>query len=558
MLTLLSIKNIALIDHLSIEFGEGLNLLTGETGSGKSIIVDSLGALTGERISGDLIKSGQTSGTIEGLFSVPSSDHLRKILDDGGIESDDGREVELIIRRELAANGRNRIFVNSRLVTQGFLKGLGPFLVDIHGQGEQASLYEPKTHIRMLDRFAGTAELLARVADAYKATASVRDEIAALERDESEKLQIMDILRFQIDEISRLQLIPDEDAELEDEKRKLNNIEKLTALASEAFDLLYDNTESTLATLDRSTRNIQELAEYDTRFGDYSDGLASARAVVEDLAISVRDFRAGLEFSPERLEEIESRLADISSLKRKYGGTLENVLGHLKSSQERLANIETAEHRKVELKSRYAELVVGYRELASTLHDRRVSAARRFEKNVERDLQAVAMDKARFSVLTDQYDDESKFTDSGHDRVEFYFSANPGEEPKPLAKIASGGEASRLMLILRTTGGSETSRTSVFDEIDVGIGGRVAEAVGRKLKSLSATQQVFCVTHQPQIASLADRHFLVEKEMSGSRTIVRTRELDAGEKIEEIARMLAGETVTDAARENAKAMLAGG
>jgi DNA repair protein RecN (Recombination protein N) len=557
VLTLLTIKNIALIDHLSIEFGEGLNLLTGETGSGKSIIVDSLGALTGERISGDLIKSGQASAAIEGLFTAPAAVRLREILDESGIETDSGGEIEVIVRRELSAAGKNRIFVNGQLVTQGFLKRLGPFLVDIHGQGEQAALYDTESHIRMLDRFAGAEDLIARVADAHQAMAAVRDEIAALEKDESEKLQVLDILRFQVDEITRAAVSTGEDAELEDEKRKLNNVEKLTSLSDEAFALLYDNSESTSATLDKAARKIEELAQFDTHFADYSEGLASARAVVEDLAISVRDFRAGLEFSPERLEEIESRLAEISRLKRKYGGSIDTVLEHLQNSEERLQNIETAEFRKEELGRKFTELRTAYLEIAVKLHDRRTTAARKFEKKVVQDLQAVALEKARFEVRIDAAEDEARFTASGYDRVEFYFSANPGESAKPLAKVASGGEASRLMLILKTAGGSQASRTTVFDEIDIGIGGRVAEAVGRKLKDLAATQQVLCVTHQPQIASLADRHFIVEKEMSDGRTTVGTRELDPGEQIEEIARMLAGEKVTEAARENARSMLAG-
>ncbi len=556
MLTLLTIKNIALIDKLSIEFGGGLNLLTGETGSGKSIIVDSLGALTGQRVSADLIKSGQASAAIEGLFTVPASRSLEGLLNASGIDVNAGDEIELIVRRELSSIGKNRVFINGQLVTQGFLKQLGPFLVDIHGQGEQAALYQTETHIRMLDRFVGTAELLGKVAEAYKAMAAVRDDIAALEKDESEKLQVMDILRFQADEIKRAGLLPDEDTQLEDEKRRLNNVEKLTELAADAFDLLYDNADSTSATLDRSERKIEELAEFDPRFADYREGLASARAVIEDLAITLRDFRSGLEFSPERLEEIEARLAEISRLKRKYGGSVDTALEHLKTCEQRLANIESADIRREELIRRHSELLSEYKQFADTLHDRRLAGARKFEKHVMRDLAAVALDKARLQVLIDTVETEAQFSANGYDRVEFYFSANPGEDLKPLAKVVSGGEASRLMLILKTTGASEQSRTSVFDEIDIGIGGRVAEAVGRKLKDLSSTQQVFCVTHQPQIASLADKHFLVEKEMSGSRTTVSARELDANERIEEIARMLAGETVTDAARENAKAMLA--
>ena len=557
MLTLLTIKNIALIDHVSIEFGAGLNLLTGETGSGKSIIVDSLGALTGERVSSDLIKSGETQAAVEGLFSIRAAGILTEILNESGIETGTDDEIELIIRREISAAGKNRIFINGQLVTQSFLKRVGPFLVDIHGQGEQAEVYNVASHIRILDRYADNGPMIEKVANAYHAMSEVRAELAELERDESEKLQILDILRFQVDEITRAALSPGEDVELEDEKRKLSNVEKLTALSTEAFSLIYDNTESTSATLDKAAKRIEELSEFDQRFAEYAEGLASARAVIDDLAISVRDFRAGLDFSPERLEEIETRLAEIARLKRKYGGSIEAVLEHLQASRVRLENIESSEFRKDELSRKLTESLREYMAAAGKLHDRRVAAAAKFEKRVVEDLRSVAMEKARFEVRIEDSEDDSGFTAAGNDSVEFYFSANPGESPKPIARIASGGEASRLMLILKTVGGAAgVGRTTVFDEIDVGIGGRVAEAVGRKLKNLSSSQQVLCVTHQPQIASLADKHFIVEKETSGNRTVVSTRELDAPEQVEEIARMLAGETVTDAARDNARAMLA--
>ena len=554
MLTLLKIKNIALIGDLAIEFGSGLNLLTGETGSGKSIIVDSLGALAGERLSNDLIKEGSESAAIEGLFSVAADDGLRNLLEDSGIEL----ENELIVRRELSLTGKNRIFVNGQLVTQNLLKRIGNTLVDIHGQGEQASLYDVETHIDMLDEFAEVSEIMANVDKAFRDMSAIRSELSSLEKDSAEKLQLIDILRFQVNEITAADLHPGEDTELEEEKLRLSNIEKLTTLSSEAFSLLYDNAESTAATLEKAERKIHELAEFESRFGEYSEGISSARAVVDDLATFVRDFRNRLEFSPERLNEIEVRLAEITRLKRKYGESIDVVLEHLRVSEERLQNIESAEFREEELNKKLFELRSEYLKLAGKLHDARAKAAKRFEKQVEDNLKAVALEKARFEVRIESLEsDDNAFTVNGFDRIEFYFSANPGESPKPLAKVASGGEASRVMLILKTTTkGGMHQKTSVFDEIDVGIGGRVAEAVGRKLKGLAATQQVLCVTHQPQIASLADRHFIVEKEVVSGRTLVKTRELTASEQIEEIARMLAGERVTDAARDNARAMLA--
>ncbi|MFM9905813.1 MAG: DNA repair protein RecN [Pyrinomonadaceae bacterium] len=559
MITLLKIKNIALIDELAIEFGEGLNLLTGETGSGKSIIVDSLGALTGERVSSDLIKEGSPSAVIEGLFSVSVGDDLRSIFDESGIEHEASGDNDVIVRRELSAAGKNRVFINGQLITQGLLKRIGSFLVDIHGQGEQAALYDVETHIGMLDEFAGVDEQKIKVADEFRAWSAVKSELASLEKDTAEKLQLLDILRFQVNEIKAADIRSGEDAELEEEKLRLNNVEKLTSLSGDAFALLYDNSESTAATLEKAQRKVDELSEFESQFRDYADSIKSARAVIEDLAIAVRDYRGHLEFSPERLDEIENRLAEITRLKRKYGDSIDAVLEHLSTSNERLQNIETAEFREEELKKLLADLGSAYLKAATDLHNKRKTAAEKFAKQVEQNLQAVALEKARLEVrIAADAADERSYTVNGFDRAEFYFSANPGESPKPLAKVASGGEASRLMLILKTTvKAAGPQKTVVFDEIDVGIGGRVAEAVGRKLKDLANTQQVLCVTHQPQIASLADRHFVVEKALSGSRTTVSVRQLSAAERVEEIARMLAGEQITDAARENARSMLAG-
>lgn len=556
MLSFLKIKNIALIDDLTIEFGDGLNLLTGETGSGKSIIVDSLGALTGERVSSDLIKDGRESAVIEGVFSMPANKLMRAMFEESGLDVEDG-DAEIIVRRELSVAGKNRVFINDRNVTRALLRRIGEHLVDIHGQGEQTSLYDINTHIDMLDEFAANGTLKNKVAQAFNRWSDVRAELASLEKDEAEKLQLLDILRFQIAEIRLVNPRVDEDAELEEEKRRLNNIEKLTALSGEAYDLLYENADSTAATLEKAQRRIVELGEFESQFREYDESVASARAVVEDLAIAVRDFRTRLEFSPERLDEIESRLAEMSRLKRKYGDSIDAILEHLRISERRLENIETAEFREEELKTKATRLRLVYVEIAGQLHENRTSSARKFEKQIIQNLTAVALDKARFEVRIDTSGDDDAFSENGFDRVEFYFSANPGETPKPLAKVASGGEASRLMLILKTTAkGAGPKKTAVFDEIDIGIGGRVAESVGRKLKDLAATQQVLCVTHQPQIASLADRHFIVEKNMSGGRTFINARELSQLEQIEEIARMLAGEQITEAARENARTMLA--
>jgi DNA repair protein RecN (Recombination protein N) len=558
MLSLLKIRNIALIDELELEFASGLNLLTGETGSGKSIIVDSLGALTGERVSSDLIKEGTTGARIEGLFTVQADAVLREAFDESGIELDDAGEIDLIVRRELAATGKNRIFINNQLVTQAFLRRIGAFLVDIHGQGEQATLFNASTHLEMLDEFANLRSLRDKTGEKFKKLVQIRREIESLREDEAQKLQLLDILQFQVEEIGKAALQTGEDESLEEEKRRLSNVEKLSALSEESYLLLYENDEATITTLEKVITRVTELAEYESSFAEYGESLATAQAVLEDLAFSVRDFRNALEFSPERLTEIENRLAEISRLKRKYGGSIETVLAHFAESSERLKNIETAELREAELQKELKAAREDYLRAARELHEKREKSAKKLEKDIESNLKAVSLEKARFEVrLTADADDDRSFTAKGLDRVEFYFSANPGESVRPIGKVASGGELSRLMLILNTTTKlSGNAKTMVFDEIDTGIGGRVAEAVGLKLKELAKTQQVLCVTHQPQVASLADHHYVVRKESVKNLTQVRARELEAGEQVEEIARMLAGEKITETARQHAREMLA--
>jgi DNA repair protein RecN (Recombination protein N) len=550
VLSQLRIRNIALIDELEVEFGPGFNLLTGETGSGKSIIVDSLTALTGERVSTDLIKQGAASARIEGIFEIQPDGVLTSLLRESGLDLSGD---ELIVRRDLSRDGKNRVFVNDQLVTRSFLMKLGPQLADIHGQGEQASLYDVASHVTMLDDFAVAGPQRAAVANAHARWALISEELANLRKDESEKLQLVDILSFQLNEIDRAVLKPGEDAELETEKRRLANAERLAALSSEVYSLLYDDEHATVSTLDRAARAVSELAQFEDSLHEFDDGLAAARAVIEELAATARAYRSKLEFSPERLNEIEERLAEISRLKRKYGESIDAVLAHHKDARQRLENIETAELREQELRNELMDAEKRYIDSAEKLHSVREKAAAKFSKAVERELRDVALEKARFEVRMESL---ATFALGGMDRVEFYFSANPGESVRPLAKVASGGEASRLMLVLKTVARPhEQGKTAVFDEVDVGIGGRVAEAVGRKLKALSSVSQVFCVTHQPQIASLADQHLVVEKELTGGRTSISVRVLSPDERVEELARMLAGESITDAARENARAML---
>ena len=550
MLQFLNISNIALIDDMQVEFEGGLNLLTGETGSGKSIIVDALGVLIGGRFTNELIKTGAERASIEGLFFVTSNPDLETILENAGV----GATNELIIRRELSATGRNKIFINNQLATQSLLRDLRPYLVDIHGQGDQQTLFNPETHLEILDAFAGNSSLRGEVAEAYQKWNAVRRELDSLRHDEAEKFQLVDTLKFQIAELERAQLSIGEDERLEEERRRLANVEKLTALCQSSYSRIYEDDAAAITRVRQGLKDVAELAEYDASFRDYLEPLESARAVLEDLSFTLRDFADRLEFSPARLAEIEDRLAELSRLKRKYGGSITAALEHLARAEDRLRQIETSDERERELNAALAVARERYLELAGKLHKERVRAAKKFEQAVEKGIAEVAIDNARFQVQVS--DDVKTAGQKGIDHTEFYFSANAGENVKPLARVASGGEASRLMLVLKTVAnGSQFPRTIVFDEIDTGIGGRVSEAVGLKLKKLSQTNQVLCVTHQPQIARFADNHLVVQKEALRGRTQVSVNKLDRAGRVEELARMLTGAEITDSARRHARELL---
>jgi len=553
MLQLLSISNIALIDDLRVEFDGALNLLTGETGSGKSIIVDALGVLIGGRFASELLKSGAERGSIEGLFVLTPNPQLETLLENSGLQNGD----ELIIRRELSATGRNKIFINNQLATQSLLRDLRPFLVDIHGQGEQQTLFDPETHLELLDSFGGYSQLRDDVRAAYESLSRVQRELATLRKASAEKFQLVDTLQFQIAELERAQLSIGDDERLEEERRRLANVEKLTTLCQSSYSRIYEDDDAALARLRLTLKEIEELSEYDSGFREYLEGLESARALLEDLSFALRDFADKLEFSPARLATIEDRLAELSRLKRKYGGSIETALEHLAQSQDRLRQIETSDEREQQLTADLKAARQQYLGSALKLHKQRAKAAKALEKAVEEGIAEVAMENARFQVQVNTDDtDPERIGPTGSDHVEFYFSANVGEEVKPLARVASGGEASRLMLVLKTvSNASEFPRTIVFDEIDTGIGGRVSEAVGIKLKQLSQTNQVLCVTHQPQIARFADNHLVVQKDAHDGRTLVSINKLDRAGRVEEIARMLTGAEITDSARRHARELL---
>jgi DNA repair protein RecN (Recombination protein N) len=569
MLALLNISNFALVSDLRVEFERGLNLLTGETGSGKSIIVDALGVLIGGRFTTDLLRTGAGHASVEGLFQVGAHAQVSAILESAGLDASAGGEggdegVELIVRRELSANGRGKVFVNNRLSTLALLRELRPFLVDIHGQGEQQTLFEIETHLELLDAYANLAARRQQVAALYRAWSSLRRELEELRRDESEKLNLIDGLRFRVGELEAANLTAGEDERLEEERRRLNNLEKVSALCADAYDKTYEENDSTVARLSLLERQVAELSNYESNYRNYAEGLASARAVLEDLSLTLRGFSDSLTFSPARLAEVENRLAEIARLKRKYGGTIDAAIEQLARSRERLQSLEHSDERAEEIAEELRRARGAYIDAAAALHKERVRAAKDFRRAVERSLGEVAMEHAQFEARIEspaerelrEGDSAKDFTPAGIDRVEFFFSANPGEPARPLSKVASGGEASRLMLVLKTSANpSSFPRTIVFDEVDAGIGGRVSEAVGLKLKALARTNQVLCVTHQAQIARFADSHLRVTKSAARGRTEVGVEKLDRPRRVEELARMLTGAEITDTARRHAREML---
>jgi DNA repair protein RecN (Recombination protein N) len=541
MLKFLRVNNIALIPSLEVEFAPGLTLLTGETGAGKSILIDALGLLLGERASPDLIRSGEERAAVEAVFEVPDAAGL---LEERGLSAD-GEEV--VIRRELSASGKGRATVNGSLVPVSLLRDLAPRLTVIHGQHEPQGLLDPTTHLDLLDHFAGAADDGRPIAEFYR---DLRAAEAALERlrgDRREAERRREMLEFQVGEIDRAALAPGEEESLRVEKARQANADRLAALSGEAYCLLYDDEGAALARLGQVFRRVEDLAAIDPSFRPFLESRAAALAPLEDLALRLRDYQEQLELSPGRLDEIESRLALIERLKKKYGATVEEVLAFLARCRRELDALLSPEEQERTLEARRERAAASYLERARALSRRRRAASLELRKRVQAELAELAMEKTRFEVAFAPADpsaavDPSQWTERGLETAEFLLSPNPGEELRPLARIASGGELSRIMLGLKTVVGSDApGLTLVFDEVDAGIGGRVAE--------------VLCVTHLPQIAALADHHVAVRKGVAGGRTVTFVEPLEAQARVEEVARMLGGETITDTARQHAREML---
>jgi DNA repair protein RecN (Recombination protein N) len=573
MLLELRAENYAVIDHAIAVFGPGLNLLTGETGAGKSILVDALALLMGGKASSEMVRHGADRAVVACVFeSTPGAEAT---LEANGIDVESsGAGAEIILRREILQNGKGRVYVNNQPATVAVLRQLAQELALVHAQSETLGAFDAAQQRGLLDRFAGIAAeggLADPVAAAFALWRQTAARLDELQRDEQDRLRAADLWSFQSKEIAEVRPVAGEDEALEAERRVLANAERLYAAARSAYDLLYEGGDSAEGSLRAAGKHLDELARYDAKFVELAQQLASARAVVEDIGATVRDYAEGIQASPERLAEIEDRLAALERLKRKYGATLAEVIAYGEQVAAKLAEIENRDETLKTLKAELARAAAAYREAASALSAQRQAAAKRLEKLAERQINDLAM-KARFAVEVASRQEESGWTAQGWDSVECRIATNAGEPLKPLTEIASGGEMSRVLLALKVSveeganqaasaasgkGRRKTAvpRTLVFDEIDIGIGGRAAEAVGQKLKALSRAQQVLCVTHLPQIAAFAEQHFLIEKREQQGRTKTAVRLMDDAERTREIARMLSGATLTETSLRHAEQML---
>jgi DNA repair protein RecN (Recombination protein N) len=560
MLKLLKVKNIALIQSVELELGPGLTLLTGETGAGKSILIDALGLLLGARASSELIRTGEDLAVVEALVDGPDA---RAMLEAHGLPADDD---EVVLRREVHASGKGRATVNGALVPVGLLRELAPLVAHIHGQHEPQGLLDPETHLDVLDHHAGLTAERGAVAEPYRRLREVEAALESLHRDRREGERRREMLEYQAAEIEKAALEPGEEDALRQEKRVQANAGRLAELSGDAYAALYEDEAAVLTRLGQVYRKVEELSRIDPRFEPYVEARTAVRAQLDDLALFLRDYRESLQASPARLDEIEARLALIDRLKRKYGATVEDVLLFGERCRSELRDQASPEERERALVQERDGLAARYLASAVQLAKKRRGAARDLEKKVQAELALLAMERTRFQVSfspeavaaagSTAATDTSTWTERGLETAEFLLSPNPGEDLRPLARIASGGELSRILLALKSVASLDArGRTLVFDEVDAGIGGRVAEIVGRKLHDLAQRHQVLCVTHLPQIASMADRHLVVRKQVERGRTTTSVGALDAGERVEEVARMLGGETITEAARRHAREMV---
>ena len=550
MLLEISIKNFAIIEAISLNFEKGMTVLTGETGAGKSIIIDAMNMMLGARATTDVIRHGAPKAEIEGLFSVENSHALQMIFDEQGIELGD----EIIIRREILQNGRSVSRVNGQMVNLSVLRSIGQYLVDIHGQHDQEELMRPQLHIQMLDGF-GDADFL-ELKQAYQtnfdAYRKMRKQLLEIKKNQEEHKARIEMLEFQMAEIESASLQPGEDLKLNQERDKLLNHKNIADTLTNAYTMLDNEEFSSLANVRSAMNDMESLEEYDVEYREISTSLSESYYVLEDVTKRLEDIIEDLDFDGNRLMQIESRLDLIHAITRKYGGNVDDVLLYFAKITEEYnlltGNNLSSEDMEAELKQLEVSLV----DLASKLASARHNLAQQLEIEIQQELKDLYMDKARFQVQFTK----GKFTCEGNESVEFYISTNPGEDFKPLVKVASGGELSRLMLAIKSAFARKEGKTSiVFDEVDTGVSGRVAQAIAQKIHKIGQNGQVLAISHLPQVIAIADYQFFIEKISNDHSTVSTVRLLTVEERVEEVAKMLAGENVTEAALSQARELL---
>ena len=559
MIEELYISNVALIDELQLECSSGLNVFTGETGAGKSVILNAVGLALGERSNAGLVKDGTTNAKIQIAVALPPDHPVWAGFDDSEFADALDAEETLVLSRQINASGRSRCHANGQLVSLTFLSAIGDLLVDIHGQHAHQSLFRSETHLDLVDTFGRHESLKAEVGKKYDELHAAQAQLADYSQTLREATQEKDLLEFQLEELEDAQLQEGEEDELVNERHLLSNAETLFESANQLYEELYGGDLSESSTLDRlkiASRTISKLCELDGSLSELNTRFESALYELEDIVYQIRDYRDKIEFNPHRLSEVEERLDLIHRLKRKYGDSISDILAYQAQASQKLEDLQFGSERIEELKDQIHLVTQGAQELAIELSEKRRETATQLEGLIERELQTLGMDKAVFQILVSPIESAEgpleiegkryELRADGMDEIEFFISPNVGSEPKSLARIASGGEISRVMLALKTVLAQvDLIPTMIFDEIDAGIGGRTADIVGQKLKELSRFRQVFCITHLPQIARFADQHFRVEKSVEGDRTTISAKLLTPEERVEEVARMHGGEaTVT--------------
>ena len=550
MLLEISIKNFAIIEAISLNFEKGMTVLTGETGAGKSIIIDAMNMMLGARAATDVIRHGAPKAEIEGLFSVENSHALQMIFDEQGIELGD----EIIIRREILQNGRSVSRVNGQMVNLSVLRSIGQYLVDIHGQHDQEELMRPQLHIQMLDGF-GDADFL-ELKQAYQtnfdAYRKMRKQLLEIKKNQEEHKARIEMLEFQMAEIESASLQPGEDLKLNQERDKLLNHKNIANTLTNAYTMLDNEEFSSLANVRSAMNDMESLEEYDVEYREISTSLSESYYVLEDVTKRLEDIIEDLDFDGNRLMQIESRLDLIHSITRKYGGNVDDVLMYFAKITEEY-NLLTGNHLSSDdMEAELKKLEVSLVDLASKLASARHNLAQQLEIEIQQELKDLYMDKAQFQVQFTK----GKFTREGNESVEFYISTNPGEDFKPLVKVASGGELSRLMLAIKSAFSRKEGKTSiVFDEVDTGVSGRVAQAIAQKIHKIGQNGQVLAISHLPQVIAIADYQFFIEKISNDHSTVSTVRLLTVEERVEEVAKMLAGENVTEAALSQARELL---